>query len=891
MQDLKLLDKTQYEQVFSLTRDIIENMPEDALSQLTSGTEKDLDRLLNTIVQTTYETTFAPAVKLNNYSYGYLDRLIDGVDEILKRESLSYFTSNMMPDFEMNFHHVEWGSFASLYKYLSIIAARDHCLGKGTEVRMYDGSLKKVEDIRVGELVMGVDSTPRKVLKTHRGKDRMFKIHQKRAMSFVVSAKHDLYLHRLKKKIKISAEDLYSKSKYWQSISFGVRTGFELPYKPVKIEPYFLGLWLGDGCKYHTGITNIDKEVIDYIYEYADRLNMRVSTSAYRVYKISRNKAIRDKNGKLIYQDEKRNLLEKLLIEYNLLHNKHIPEDYFNNSREVRMQLLAGFIDSDGTLGAGCYVIGQKKESLIDDIIRLCDSLGFRAIKRYHNTHVKYLGRKYESWSVCITGADCHLIPTKIKRKQKKINLHTKNMQHSRIDKIEDLGIGNYYGFELDGDHKFLLRDGTITYNSKSFFWSKAYPIWQMYRYEKPSLIKRVHPKFSILKQGMIITAEKSLATFLLSLIKDEIENNPLLREALYPGLSEGWSATGIVCKNGAGMTAKSYGTKKRGFHPGWIVVDDFQTDQVMYSKEQREKYIDHFMSVIMNMIVPNGQVINVGTPYHQQDLFSVLKKSKAWKVFEYPAILPDGRVLWSNRYTLEHILEKRYSQGNLVFSREFLCRPISSESTIFPWSILQRSFMGMDKYTLVDNIHSHPLAKQFSMVVVGCDFAISSNVGADSSVFSVWGVDERDRYWLLYCWIGKGVKYGEQIARLKWINTNFRPTVFGMESNQMQMIFAQESDAQGLPVKACNTGTNKHDLIKGLPGLAILFEQGRILMPRGDQRSRDISDEACLQFSNIAFTDKGLESVGEHDDFPMSFWTGLKIAQEAGVGFNFSWM
>lgn len=552
MQDLKLLDKSQYEQVFSLTREIIENMPEDALSQLTSGTEKDLDRLLNTIVQTTYETTFAPAVKLNNYSYGYLDRLIDGVDEILKRESLSYFTSNMMPDFEMNFHHVEWGSFASLYKYLSIIAARDH---------------------------------------------------------------------------------------------------------------------------------------------------------------------------------------------------------------------------------------------------------------------------------------------------------------------------------------------------SKSFFWSKAYPIWQMYRYEKPSLIKRVHPKFSILKQGMIITAEKSLATFLLSLIKDEIENNPLLREALYPGLSEGWSATGIVCKNGAGMTAKSYGTKKRGFHPGWIVVDDFQTDQVMYSKEQREKYIDHFMSVIMNMIVPNGQVINVGTPYHQQDLFSVLKKSKAWKVFEYPAILPDGRVLWSNRYTLEHILEKRYSQGNLVFSREFLCRPISSESTIFPWSILQRSFMGMDKYTLVDNIHSHPLAKQFSMVVVGCDFAISSNVGADSSVFTVWGVDERDRYWLLYCWVGKGVKYGEQIARLKWINTNFRPTVFGMESNQMQMIFAQESDAQGLPVKACNTGTNKHDLIKGLPGLAILFEQGRILMPRGDQRSKDISDEACLQFSNIAFTDKGLESVGEHDDYPMSFWTGLKIAQEAGVGFNFSWM
>ena len=144
----------------------------------------------------------------------------------------------------------------------------------------------------------------------------------------------------------------------------------------------------------------------------------------------------------------------------------------------------------------------------------------------------------------------------------------------------------------------------------------------------------------------MIITNEHSLARKFLAYIKEEIENNPPLREKLYPERSENWGAEEILAKNGASIQIKGSGSALRGRHPGWIVVDDFLDESSLYSKDQRDKSIDLFHSVIMNMILPGGQVIVVGTPFHENDLYADLKKKPGWRVFEYPAIYPNGRVI-----------------------------------------------------------------------------------------------------------------------------------------------------------------------------------------------------------------------------------------------------
>lgn len=75
------------------------------------------------------------------------------------------------------------------------------CFAAGTEVRMSDGSLKKVEDIEVGDAVLGINSKPNKVVKLHTGYEPMFKIKQSRSIDYTVNYSHILYLMVLKDKV------------------------------------------------------------------------------------------------------------------------------------------------------------------------------------------------------------------------------------------------------------------------------------------------------------------------------------------------------------------------------------------------------------------------------------------------------------------------------------------------------------------------------------------------------------------------------------------------------------------------------------------------------------------------------------------------------------------
>jgi len=423
--------------------------------------------------------------------------------------------------------------------------------------------------------------------------------------------------------------------------------------------------------------------------------------------------------------------------------------------------------------------------------------------------------------------------------------------------------------------------------HGKSYFFSNAYPLWKMYRYRAPKQNERnARPDLQISNRGFILTSDMDLSEELMEIIKANIEENDILREKLWnTERKEGWKGRSIRCKNGARLGLKSAGSKFRGRHPGWIVVDNFLSDSVIYSKTQREKATNYFHSVIMNAVLKKGQVLVVDTPFHDADTYAKLKQKRGWKVFEYPAIFPDGKILWRNRYNFNDLMDKKEDQGNIIFSREILVRPIVSDSSIFPYDILRKAFVGMDEYTLVKNIDSFPV--KFTRVVTGCDFAISANIGADYSVFGTWGIDEQENMWLLHMWRDKGKPYDEQIAVLKSINLNFNPDVIYMETNQFQMVMKNIAENEGLPVFAHNTGTNKYDFKTGLPGVAILFQRGKIKLPRGDSYSIDTTDLMCAEFASVTWTDKGLEGVGEHDDIAMMTWVSSLAAKHAITGFG----
>ena len=355
---------------------------------------------------------------------------------------------------------------------LIIIAARPamgKCLGRGTKVLMYDGSLKKVEDVQKNDQLMGDDSNPRNVLSITKGQEQMYWVRQNKAIDYRVNESHILSLKRSRTEgppkngdvLNINVKEYSEKTDKFKSNYKGYKVGVDFKKKTTSIDPYFLGLWLGDGSSSKVSIYTQDDEVITYLKEYASILKLEVREYIQEdkcpEYSITNKKSV---DGKTAFS------LQKLLRDENVLNNKHIPQDYLINSYENRLNLLAGLLDSDGHYdeNANGFEITQKREDLSIQIKFLCDSLGFRTSLHAKKASIKEIDFETEVYRVRIFG-DIDKIPTKIKRKQAKKWTCNRTWNQTGITIEKDI-VDDYFGFEIDGNKLFLLEDMTVTHNT-----------------------------------------------------------------------------------------------------------------------------------------------------------------------------------------------------------------------------------------------------------------------------------------------------------------------------------------------------------------------------------------------------------------------------------------
>ena len=358
---------------------------------------------------------------------------------------------------------------------LIILAARPamgKCLGKGTKVVMFDGSLRNVEDVREGDLLMGDDSTPRRVLSIARGRERMYWVRQNKGIDYRVNESHILSLKRSRTEgphtngqvLNISVRDYLTKSDKFKTNYKGYKVAVEFPTQPVPLDPYFVGLWLGDGHAYSSRITNTDTEVVNYLQEYADDLGLRMVT--YQQAERTANYAIvSGKRGDYQVGNGVFNVQEKLRG-LSLIENKHIPRSYLTNSTENRLKLLAGLIDSDGHYQRDftCYEITQKNKQLAEQLKYLCDTLGFKCSLKEKQAVIT--ARNYVStvYRLRIFG-NLDSIPVRIARKKARPLLARADWRMTGIQ-VEYDTVDDYYGFTIDGNSLFLLEDMTVTHNT-----------------------------------------------------------------------------------------------------------------------------------------------------------------------------------------------------------------------------------------------------------------------------------------------------------------------------------------------------------------------------------------------------------------------------------------
>ena len=373
---------------------------------------------------------------------------------------------------------------------LSIATGTGKCHGKGTKILMYDGSTKNVEDIKVGDLIMGDDSTPRTVKSLCRGRENMYRIIPKKGGEpFTCNESHILSLQSnfnkgrkyIKDKItNISIRDYLKQCNQFKHIN-------KLYRKPVTflennnlvIDPYIFGLWLGGGDRNCFQLTTADNEVAEVWTNYGINNGFKV-----RIF----NKENTEAKSYLISVGRgKGNNKFNTYVRNSLVNGeKRIPKEYLINSRENRLKLLAGIVDSDGYVynkGANLSIV-TKLKGLADDYAYLCRSLGFKVSVNKYNKKIKRLNFEGEYFSLEVSGKLSE-IPNILQRRKMKDTSNFKNPLRSGFD-IEPLGEGDYYGFELDGNHLYLLGDFTVTHNSSIATISLAYEAYKLLCLKNP---------------------------------------------------------------------------------------------------------------------------------------------------------------------------------------------------------------------------------------------------------------------------------------------------------------------------------------------------------------------------------------------------------------------
>lgn len=519
--------------------------------------------------------------------------------------------------------------FEDTSKKKSLLAGR-RCWAPDTEILMYSGKTKKVKDIQVGDLVMGADNLPHEVIELHKGTDSMYRVHdQKNQIDFKCNSQHIITAKVTRENqywevgtiIDISVEDYLSMPiRQKRNLSLWHQA---IEYKEQKhsIDPYWLGLWLGDGTSSNAHIT-INNEETEILNKVKPDYYKGMSANFYGMV----NK----------------------LRDLNLLNNKHIPEEYMIDSKYNRLQLLGGLIDSDGYKPKDRNLIEfcNCNKKLFDDVVLLCKSLGFHTNVR--SKMAKLYGKPCKTVYTLTIKGNLSEIGSIVERK-KCSDCKQSPVYNFTVDYI---GKGDYIGFTVSGDPHILLGDYTINHNSgKSFLINYL-------------AISHCLEKSAKQRQAAIVglTLERTASIYWDSLkeavAKCHIEHK--VDNAKYR----------ITFSNGNfielfGNGSKAEREKFRGFDLSFAAIDEMQSQQGL-------------MYLIIDVIGPmlkgqDGDLVCAGTaPLSAGTYWEQIINDNIYTSFH--ATMEDNPTIPDHENALQTILEENHwTKDNITYRREYL--------------------------------------------------------------------------------------------------------------------------------------------------------------------------------------------------------------------------
>lgn len=538
---------------------------------------------------------------------------------------------------------------------------------------------------------------------------------------------------------QVLAEGLLGKNN--RNPSIPINSPLENARKPLPVDPYVLGLWLGDGLSSRNVVVVND----------TDLLNITTNINDTEIYSVYKNKGNANVSylrfGKIKNPYSKGNRkydFTQKLDDMGLINNKHIPVSYLLSSKSQRFALLNGLMDSDGYVSkrGDCEYISVNKE-LAENVFTLLRSLSVKAnIDEYDaKLYGRFVFKKYR-----VTFRASRNDPVfRLKRKQKRISnpkvKERDSQYHYYIKSIEPVGEKEVSCISVERG-MYLAGKGLIpTHNSTVV--TKTLPSWYVGRNPtKWSILSAYNAdlaeEFSDNNRQLIRNHGKTIFGIEINSSQD---NKTLFQmhkvgEKENPNTDSGIMGVGIL----GGIV---------GHGGSLVIVDDpYKNDIDADSPTYRANVSKVFKSALLTRARGEGNaIIVIHTRWHSDDLIGELEKTGDWLYINVPAE-NEGRDRLLNRrvgetlcpelgFGVEWLERTKRALGKRLFNANYQGKPFIDGGNIIKRSDIQF----YDK-------RSKP--GSFEEVVLSCDLSFGGTKRTnDPYCMTVWGRNGGNHYLL----------------------------------------------------------------------------------------------------------------------------------------------
>lgn len=611
------------------------------------------------------------------------------------------------------------------------------------------------------------------------------------------------------------------------------RSRFQLPfsetlvgdYADLPLDPYTLGVWLGNGSTTKNAVTHNVEDELTIPYEISSR-QVHQDTGVITTY------------YKGLWTDLKKT---------GVAGNKHIPDMYLWAHEEARWDLLCGLMDTDGSVDKNGRVrFVNTNKNMIDGIMTLIRSFGYRA--NLFTQEVSHRDRKIQQRKVCYTvsySPHDGKLPFRLKRKQERV---VGNSVRRRIGIVSVNPIDPKLGrcIQVDSPDGLYLVGEHMTPTHNSELGTIHFPAWYLMR----------NPHRRVIIASYAANLAYTFSRRIRALVREfgkqlfDVELDPQSSKV------DEWDLHGHHGK----FIAAGVGGPITGQGAGLFIIDDpFKNAEEANSPVVRQKVWDWYTSTAYTRLEPDGAVVITLTRWHDDDLAGRLLKEmqnggEQWEILQLPAIYDEdaqklgidplgrsvGESLWPSRFDVQALRRIQTAVGSYVWSALYQQRPQDLagggfKAHWFKWYTRNEiSFDGENWFFRGETM------KLFQ----GVDPAISEKTESDDFVIFTAGITETHKIIVLDVFYDH-LDFPEQVKTIIRKYQEWLPERVGIEINAYQRALKQQVVRDALiPVKQLD---HRGDKFTRIMSMTPFFENGQIYLRMALDDEAGFVDQARL--------------------------------------------